>query len=172
MVHSGNQGLISAELQSGTEYLTSGMADANITTVVVLEALPIISIAEIGPVDESTGEFDVTLTSNIQLVAGHDLTITTLTVVDATTNAPQYAPVINPNSLPITITSSSFENSVNVNITFTAVSGYHRWADLTVSLASDTEYTADINANSRTVTIAPEEPASRTVAIDAPVSVG
>ena len=44
--------------------------------------------------DESTGEFTVTLESDIELMTGRPITITSLTVDDANSNAPQYAPAI------------------------------------------------------------------------------
>ena len=41
----GNRGLIMAELNSGSGYFTSGVASENMTSVVVLETLPVVSIS-------------------------------------------------------------------------------------------------------------------------------
>ena len=76
-------------------------------------------------------------------------------------------------SMPIQIPSASGNDSVEVGIEFTAVSGYVGWDDLTVSLAevANDLYTVDTNADERAVTIRPTELSTRTVSIDAPVSV-
>ena len=79
--------------------------------------------------------FTVTLESDIELMTGRPITITSLTVDDANTDAPTYAPAIKTSSMPIQIPSASSNDSVGVEVEFTAVSGYEGWDDLTVSLA-------------------------------------
>ena len=109
--------------------------------VILDDALPVISISEIAPVNESAGRFTVTLTSNIQPIAGYDLVIDTLTVTDTTSEDPAYDPQVQ--SEPIVITSASQNNAVNATITITKDSAYHAWETLNVALSDGDEYTAD-----------------------------
>ena len=164
-------GEVTATLMDGENYVLSSTDSERTASVVVLDKLPEISIAAIDPVDEATGQFTVTLESDIELVTGLPINITSLTVDDANSVAPQYDPQIT--TSPIQIPSANGNDSVEVTVTFTAVSGYVGWDDLTVSLAevANDLYTVDTNANSQSVTIRPEELSTRTVSIDAPASV-
>ena len=166
-------GVITATLLDGDGYVLSATESDRVASITLLDKLPEISIAAINPVDEADGMFTVTLESDIELMTGRPITITSLTVDDANTDAPTYAPAIKTSSMPIQIPSASGNDSVEVEVEFTAVSGYVGWDDLTVSLGevADDLYTVDTNANERAVTIRPTELSSRTVSIDAPVSV-
>ena len=164
-----SHGIITATILEGAGYVRSETRTENETSIVVADNLPAISITAIDPVDEADEMFTVELVSDIQLVAGYDLTIDTLTVVDANEDDPQYSPVIITN--PIEITNTSMENSVDVDVTFTKDPDYEGWDNLTVSLGNSDNYTADPNANSRTVIIREEQLASITVSLDVPISV-
>ena len=166
-------GTVTATLMDGDGYVLSSTETDRTASITLLDKLPEISIAAINPVDESVGQFTVTLESDIALVTGRPITITSLTVADANSDAPQYAPAIKTSSIPIQIPSASGNDSVEIGIEFTAVSGYAGWDDLTVSLAevANDLYTVDTNANERAVTIRPTELSTRLISIDAPVSV-
>ena len=163
-------GTVTATLIDGAGYAITSTAAERSASIAVLDALPVISISEISAVDEVAEMFTITLTSDIQLLENRDLTIDTLRVVDADNDAPQYAPQIA--TSPIIITNTSVDNAEPVNVTFTKVANNYSWDNLTVSLADGSaNYTADPNADERTVTIRPEELSTRLISIDAPISV-
>ena len=165
-------GVVTATVMDGAGYVLSSTESDRVASVVVLDKLPEISIAAIDPVDEAAGMFTVTLESDIALMTGRPITITNLTVADTEgTTAPKYNPQITTD--PILIPTGSSNNSGEVTVTFTAVADAYSWEDLTVSLAevADDLYTVDTTADERTVTIRPVETTTRTVSIDAPVSV-
>ena len=164
-------GVITATLLDGVGYIRPDAEANRVASVVVLDNLPEISIAAIDPVDESAGMFTVTLQSDVILATDRPITITALTVADADTDDPQYNPQITTD--PILVPTGSSNNSGEVTVTFTAVADMYSYDNLTVSLAevADDLYTVDTNANSRMVTIRPVETSTRTVSIDAPVSV-
>ena len=112
-------GLVTATLVEGAGYaLPATVADRSASIVILDDALPVISIGEIAPVNESAGEFAVTLISNIQLTSGYDLVIDTLLVVDTTTSElPTYNPQLP--TTPIVITNTSTNNATDAIITFT-----------------------------------------------------
>ena len=99
----------------------------------MLDTLPVISIGEIAPVDEADGMFTVDIDIRYSaILAGRDLTISTLTVADVTNPNLTYNPQVVTD--PIVITNSSENNAAEVTITFTKDSNYVGWEDLTVSL--------------------------------------
>ena len=126
-------------------------------------------LLEIAPADEADGMFAFKLSSDYTPVAGYPLIIDTLSVEDATTEAPTYNPQITTN--PIQFTSTSAENEVEVNVTFTKNPAYVRWDNLTVSLTDSDEYTVATNANERTVVIREEQTSDRSITLAAPISV-
>ena len=164
-------GVVTATLMDGAGYVLSSTASERVDSVVVLDELPEISIAAIDPVNEADGMFTVTLESDIDLVAGNPITITSLTVVDANVDDPQYNPQIS--TSPIQIPSADSNNSVNVVVTFTKDPDYEGWDDLTVSLAevANDLYTVNTSANSRTVEIREEQEAPISIALEVPTAV-
>ena len=168
---SSNHGIVRATILEGNGYVRSNTVADNATSFVVVDDLPEISIDAITPVDEADGMFTVTLRSDFALVTGYPITITSLNVEDADTDAPTYDPQITTTS--IQIPSASGNNTAEVTVTFTAVANMYSYDNLTVSLTEvDNDlYTVDTNIGMRTVTIRPTETSDRTVSIDAPASV-
>ena len=76
---SSNHGIITATILEGADYVRPNTATENETSFVVVDDLPVISIAEIDDVDKSAGTFTVTLTSDSPALAGYPINITTLT---------------------------------------------------------------------------------------------
>ena len=81
-------GVITATLMDGDGYVLSSTETDRVASITLLDRLPEISITAIDPVDEMTGQFTVTLESDIELVTGRPITITSLMVEDANTDAP------------------------------------------------------------------------------------
>ena len=164
-----NHGIVTATILEGAGYVLANTVADNQTSFVVIDDLPAISISEIGEVNESAGNFTVTLVSDTQAIVGHDIVIDQLIVNDANSADPDYNPQL-PDT-PIKITNSSTNNSVDVMVTFTKEPRYIGWDILTVSLFNSGDYTAKVGEDSRRVTIREEQLSSRQISISAPTAV-
>ena len=163
---SSNYGIITAIILEGADYVRPNIATENETSFVVVDDLPVISIAEIAAVDKSVGTFTVTLTSDSPALTSYPINITTLTVDDTNSIGPQYYDSHTPTE--VVITDSSTSNAEQVTVTLTKDDSiYQGWGDILVSLADGADYTADTNANSRNVTIIDDQTAPVTVSVSA-----
>ena len=162
-------GIITATIMSGTGYIRSSDSAENEASVAVVDNLPVISIGEITPIYKSVGQFTVTLTSDTSAIAGLPINIDTVTI--SSSSGPQYYTSHTPTEVAITDVSTN--NSEEVMVTITADnSNFEGQGEITVSLTDGTaNYTADPNANSRTVTIMDDQTPPVSVALDGPVSV-
>ena len=176
---SGSQGFASpdnvvATIREGENYVLSNESINRTRSLLMLNELPVLSLSEIDSVNEADGKFKFKVISNYKPQTGFPITINPigfnqLSVMDANSEAPQYAPQIITD--PIQITNSSADNSVEVEVTFTKDANYERWDHLTIALVDGAEFTADPNANSRRVLIIEEQTSSREISISAPQSV-
>ena len=164
---SSNHGIITATILDGNGYVRPNTAAENETSIVVVDDLPVISIADISKVNKSVGTFIFTLTSDSSAIAGYPINIHTLSVDDSNTSSPQYYASHVPNS-NIEITHLSTNNAVEISVTLTAdTTSYQGWGELSISLANGADYIADTNANSRKVTIIDDQTAPISVAVTA-----
>ena len=163
---SSNHGIITATILEGADYVRPNTAAENETSFVVVDDLPVISIAEIADVDKSAGTFTITLTSDSPALASYPINITTLTVDDTNSTGPQYYDSHAPTE--VVITDSSTGDAERVTVTLTKDDSiYQGWGDILVSVADGADYTADTNANSRNVTIIDDQTAPVTVSVSA-----
>ena len=163
---SSNHGIITATILEGADYVRPNTAAENETSFVVVDDLPVISIAEIADVNKSAGTFTVTLTSNSPAIAGYPINITTLTVDDTNSTGPQYYDSHSPN--PVVITDSSSGNAEQVTVTLTKDDSiYQGWGEISVSLTNGADYIANTNANSRNINVIDDQTAPVSVAISA-----
>ena len=165
--HSGAD-LITITVLDGTGYVLSNDAAKQEKSIVLLNQLPKLSIAEIAPVHESVGKFSFTITSDIQPHAGHPIIInrpgdTQTLIVTEDTRGHQYNPRFT--SDPILITNTSPNNSVDVEVTFTEDSDYHGWQNIVVWVNIGSDFEVNESARQIFVLIQENELSSRLVSI-------
>ena len=162
----GNQGLITADLASGSGYFTSGVASENMTSVVILESLPVVSISvDNSQVKENVNSFELKLaTESFTPDANRPVKISGLTAMDSGTPA-DYLGAIDLNSVEI---DSTGQGSITVPVTYNNV--YRGWGEITFTLVDGEEYTANTDSSKRIVrvTIEEVEESSRKISVSAP----
>ena len=160
-------GPIIATIAEGADYVRSDTATENFASVAVVADKPVISIANIPAVEKSHDNFMFALTSDITAVAGHPIRITGLTIDDASAQGPQYYDSHLPTDIQI-----SDSNTTSITVTIGADdTTYQGWGQIDVDLANGDDYTADVNANARMVTITDHLTAPVSITVDAPASV-
>ena len=169
----GTSGIITATIVEGADFVLSNSATESVASVAVVDNLPVISISNIndlnksaGDMTEDVGTFTFALNSDTPAVAGHPIEITGLTIANASADIPQYYTSHGPTDIEI----SGSNTTITVDITADNTT-YQGWGQINVNLASGDDYTANTNANSRSVTIIDDQTAPILVAIDAPVSI-
>ena len=176
MFTDGNDGLITATIIDGTNYVRSNTAAENETSVIILDALPVISISAPAMVTETDANstFNVTLTietASFIPLTGRPLVIDGLTI--ANTSDPLFQDYYQSHTSPIQFTNAndSTDRDITVPVTIIGDDYYKNWGEISITLASGDEYTADPNNNSAKVSIREDEPADVSIAIDTPTSV-
>ena len=164
-----SDGRITGEILEGKGYALSADSAPRNAEIVVLDALPVISLSAPDSVDEDDGKFDITLISNITPIANHPITITTLEVDDSTGQSHDYFDSIP--TTPIVIDHNSSNRTITIPVTLVDNGDYNGWGEITATLTNGLDYTADPNANTKSVEIVDDEPAPHSVSISAPVSV-
>ena len=162
-------GRITAEIIEGKGYALSVAEAPRNFEVVVLDALPVISLSAPDSVDEDDGTFDITLTSNITLVANHPINITTLVVDDSAGQSFDYFDSIP--TTPIVIDHSSLNRTITVPVTLVTNNTYNGWGEITATLTNGLDYTVASDANTESVEIVDDDTAPHSVSISAPASV-
>ena len=154
----GNRGLITAELESGSGYFTSGVASENMTSVVVLEVLPVVSISVASSkVEESVGKFKLTLElESFTPESNRPVNISGLTASDTGTPA-DYLGSIVLTSIAIDATPQNGKYQTVIDVPVTHNTDYRGWGEITFVLRDGEEYTANTDSSKRIVRVTIEE---------------
>ena len=167
----GNRGLITAELASGAGYFTSGVASENMTSVVVLETLPVVSVSVTNSqVKENIGTFELTLEiESFTPVPNRPVKISGLTASDTGTPA-DYLGSIDLTSIAIDSTPQNGKYQKVIDVPVTHNTEYRGWGEITFILRDGEEYTANTDSNKRIVRVTIEEfeKSPRKISVSAP----
>ena len=144
-----SDGRISAEVVEGKGYALSAAEAPRNAEIVVLDALPVISLTAPDSVNENDGTFDISLTSNIVPVANHPIIITSLGVDDSTEQSFDYFDSIP--TTPIVIDHTSSNRRITIPVTIVTNNTYDGWGEITATLTNGLDYTVDPNAISKSV---------------------
>ena len=176
-VTDGVDGLISATILDGTDYVRSNTATENETSAVILDALPVISVSAptvVDETDDATSTFDVTLTietADFVPLAGRPLVIDGLTIANVSDSLFQDYYQSHVTDIEFTDANDSTDRDITVAVTISGDDVYRAWGEISIALASGDEYTADPNNNSATVSVREDETSDISVAIEVSNSV-
>ena len=174
----GVDGLITATILDGANYVRSDTSSENETSVVILDQLPVISLSAPDAVDETDANstFDLTLTietASFVPLTGRPLVIDGLTI--ANTSDPLFQNYYQSHTSPIQFTdaNNASNRDITIPVTILGDDAYNNWGEISIALADSTskQYTADSNNNSATVSIREDESADVSIAIEAPTNV-
>ena len=168
----GADGLITATILDGNDYVKSNTAAENEASVVILDALPVISVSAPDAVDETddaTSTFNVTLaieTDDFVPLAGKPLVIDGLTIENVSDSSLHNYYQSHTSNIQFTDANDSTNRDITVEVTISGDDVYIAWGEISIALASGDEYTADSNNNSATVTVREDEQSDISVAIE------